>query len=89
MASLFQVPGFTDMLSTKLHAWLYFLFRNIGLTEALRMQMEVQKQLHEQLEVLLVFCSESLCLLEMFSCDFSYKTGVIWMASTEILLFIF
>ncbi|RVX19392.1 hypothetical protein CK203_008684 [Vitis vinifera] len=29
----------------------YYKFRGIEITEALRLQMEVQKRLHEQLEV--------------------------------------
>lgn len=30
---------------------MYSVGRTVGITEALRLQMEVQKQLHEQLEV--------------------------------------
>jgi hypothetical protein len=33
---------------------LVFLSRSMDLTEALRLQMEVQKRLHEQLEVLVI-----------------------------------
>lgn len=40
-------------------------FRSMGITEALRLQMEVQKRLHEQLEV---------CILFVFEVSFTFES---------------